>query len=291
MNKNILIICVNYHNDNEVINLVREIFNQRGNFNQRVIIVDNSNRNISETPLVKLCDNKNILIYTSKVNLGYYGGAWWGMQQYLKEFPLPDWTIVCNADICFPDPDFFIKLIHYHSENPPSVVAPDIILIEPSGSLPSSPKHQNPHFINRPAKLRMHFYKWISRYYIIYVIFEVLSALRYKIVNTLRCRQEGAEIKYNKLMEIYAPFGAFVIFHRSYFESGGTLAHKCFLFGEEIFVAETVRKLKLNVIYDPRLKVIHKEHSSINLLKLKQKFVYIREASAYCANTFFRWNN
>ncbi|MGC8979631.1 glycosyltransferase family 2 protein, partial [Caldisericum sp.] len=91
-----------------------------------------------------------------------------------------------------------------------------------------------------------------------------------------------------KPQEIYAPFGACIIFHRNYFEAGGTLNTECFLFGEEIFVAETARKLNLRILYDPELKVIHHEHSSISILKSKQKAFYAYQSIKYYIDKFFK---
>jgi len=61
---------------------------------------------------------------------------------------------------------------------------------------------------------------------------------------------------------VYAPHGAFMIFAREYFERGGTLDVGAFLFAEEGFVAETCRKLGLDVLYDPTIEVLHDEHVS-----------------------------
>jgi len=288
----VLTICVHYRNKEEIFYFVNELLAQKNYDDQKVIIVDNSGDLDNHSILAHLYNDKRVIIYNPKKNLGYYGGAWWGMQQYLKEFPLPDWIIVCNTDIHFPDSNFFVKLLSYYEENPPSIVAPNIIL-ESSGWLPSSYKYQNPHLINRPSKIRMHLYKWITRYYPIYISYEILSSLRYKIINTLmhNLAQKHSNTQCNKLINIYAPFGAFIIFNRSYFESDGTLDHGNLIFGEEIFVAETAYRLNLKVVFDPRLTVIHREHSSIAFLKSKQRAFYAREAAAYCADTFFKGTN
>jgi GT2 family glycosyltransferase len=86
---------------------------------------------------------------------------------------------------------------------------------------------------------------------------------------------------------IYAPHCSFVIFNRKYFETGGTLKHGAFLFGEEIFVAETVRNLGFRIIYDPRFFVLHREHATTSILKGRKMLVYLREANDYCVNQFF----
>lgn len=289
MDKNtILTICVNYNNEAEVINFVKELNSQRDYKDQKIVVADNSDKEIPSNSIKNLQKNKNVLVYHSGKNLGYFGGAYWGMQQYLKEFPFPDWTIVCNTDIHFPDKGFFVRLNNFHKDNPPAVVAPDIIL-ETEGSLPSSCTHQNPNMTDRPSRMRMHLYKWVFRYYPVYVLWEVISSLRYKIINTSGSRKQQQDFV-DKPLKIYAPFGAFIIFNKSYFKAGGTLQHGTFLFGEEIFVAETVRRLNLDVIYDPRLRIIHREHSSMTLLNLRKKALYAHKAAAYCADTFFAGN-
>lgn len=288
MNKNtILTICVNYNNESEVINFVNEVCSQKDYSGQKIVVADNSDQEVSSNAIINLQNNKDVLVYHSGRNLGYFGGAYWGMQQYLKDFHLPEWTIVCNTDIHFPEDDFFIKLCNYHKDNPPAVVAPDIILAS-SGGLPLSRIHQNPNMIERPSRWRMHLYSWMFRYYPSYIIWEVISSMRYKIINTLgsKKQQDFAD----KRLKIYAPFGAFVIFNKSYFKAGGTLQHGTFLFGEEVFVAETARRLKLDVLYDPRLRITHQGHSSMSLIKLKKKAFYTHKAAVYCADTFFNGN-
>src|SRR5205823_702439 len=61
---------------------------------------------------------------------------------------------------------------------------------------------------------------------------------------------------------IYAPYGAFFIFSRKYFDAGGYLDENLFLYGEEISVGEICRSLQLPVIYEPSLCVLHNEHQS-----------------------------
>jgi GT2 family glycosyltransferase len=88
-------------------------------------------------------------------------------------------------------------------------------------------------------------------------------------------------------LQIYAAHGAFLAFRKSYFEAGGTLRHGAFLFGEEIFVAETVRRLGLTIGYDPRLRVFHRGYTTTGYMPSRQMATYMREAARYCADTWF----
>src|SRR5262249_2176510 len=87
---------------------------------------------------------------------------------------------------------------------------------------------------------------------------------------------------------IYAPHGSFIAFRRTYFERGGSLNHPVFLFGEEIFVAETARRLGLTISYDRRLEVIHREHKSTGYFPSPRISAYSSQAATYCADQYFR---
>ena len=77
------------------------------------------------------------------------------------------------------------------------------------------------------------------------------------------------------------------MFSRRYFESSGNLNHGAFLCGEEVFIAETARRLGLAVVYDPRLKVVHKENATLSRYTSRQLLAYVREATDYVTETFF----
>ena len=82
------------------------------------------------------------------------------------------------------------------------------------------------------------------------------------------------EIAAGERKAIYAAHGSCMVFSKNYFVQGGNLKHISFLFGEEIFVAETARSLKLQTVYEPRLRVSDAEHASTG-------FFYSRKVAAY----------
>jgi len=130
----------------------------------------------------------------------------------------------------------------------------------------------------------MHFYRWMFSSYPSDVVYQSLHWLKQQ---TARGRPLGLPSESGEVEPIYAAHGSFLAFHRSYFERGGTLGHGAFLFGEEIFVAETARRLGLAVLFEPRVIVEHAEHSSMGPLWRRETSDRRREASRYLANTFF----
>src|SRR4029077_13065198 len=88
-------------------------------------------------------------------------------------------------------------------------------------------------------------------------------------------------------VDVFAPHGAFVVFHKSYFEAGGTLRYGSFLFGEEIFVGETALRLGRRVVFDPRLEVIHAGGISVRIRDYGSMIDTMRQSYAYLANEYF----
>ena len=282
----ILTICVNYKNPLETESFLQKLFSLNGYDNEVALVVDNDefSQGFDLSKLWKI--SSNIIFKSSGENLGYFGGANFGLREYLKEYELPDWVIVSNTDIEFPDKDIFVKLKDYPGPHV-AVIAPDIELVTESW-LPSSSKHQNPCMRFRPSAIRMHALKWICSCYPGLLMYKTASSLRYVLLDHFNRQTKTNGMYVNKEpVEIYAPFGAYLIFHKTYFIKGGTLQHGAFLFGEEIFVAETSRRLNLKVIFDPRLKVIHREHSSLRKIGSRHAARYAREATHYLADTFF----
>lgn len=282
----VLVICINYHSAADAEGLVSDLLGQKGSHCVRVVVVDNSERLWTDPRLALLgAVDDRVKVLSAGRNLGYFGAASWALQQQLSIAPLPDWVIISNADISITGDNFFTRLSELYPKGLSGVIAPSVI------STRSSIDH-NPYMEKRPTKMRMHFRKWVFQSGRTYVFARHVHWLRLKI------RSKFYRVMVDRIpiakrtnpgpRSIYAPYGAFIIFHRSYFESGCTLDHGVFLFGEEIFVAEAVRAMGLTIRYEPRLIVFHQQNAgATDLLRNPNVARYAREASAYCANTFF----
>ena len=279
----VLVLCVNYHNDRDTVAFVKGLLALEASDQLQIVVVDNSVREFPEPKLDSLSSSDpRVRVLHPKRNLGYFGGAAWGLRQHLSAAPLTDWVVVANTDISFPDYDVLTRLSRLPKGESP-VIAP-AIRSNLSGT------DQNPYMSKRPSGVRMHFYKWVFRYYPLFVIYHQLSAAKQKITalfhSSGRSASGSGEAKEAQRQPIYAPHGAFMIFHRSYFQAGGSFDYAVFLFGEEIFVAETVRRLGLTVMYEPSLVVVHREHATTGS-RSRQIAKYAAEASAYCADQYF----
>ncbi len=210
-------------------------------------------------------------------NPGYFGAAHLALTHIWKQ-PLPDWTVVSNADVRLPAKDVLSKIADLPSGY--GVVAPRIV----SGR---TGLDQNPFHRRRPTRFRICLNRIIPRVRLLYWLLQTQCAIKHSIrsqfarhaVPGFHARQvQGRE-------QIYAPHGAFMIFCREYFERGGSLRAGAFLFAEELFAAESCRRLGLKTMYCPEIEVFHDEHVSTGGSSAVRRFM--AEAADYCYREFF----
>ena len=274
-----LVICVKYGSDEETEKYLDSMRTLQSQERLHVLVVDNTVKGT----WVGDSSKPNCRAVQAPDNLGYFGGARYGLSLYLETNPLPDWVIVSNVDLSIEDPLFLDRLTRLGS-------IPNLGAVAPSIRSSLTGIDQNPYMRVRPTALRMHFYKWLFRSWVALNTYECLSVLYKKISGQFRKDRSGY-FQSGPSEEIYAPHGSFLIFSRTYFERGGDLQFPRFLFGEEIYIAESMRRLGLKVLYEPSLQVIHKEHHSTGLFRSRRIAAYVASSAAYCADTFFGFDH
>jgi GT2 family glycosyltransferase len=271
-----LLVCVKYGADDETARYVRSLRRLQEQANLHVLIVDNADSSVADLPM-----DSGFTVLRSEKNLGYLGAARRGISRYLEEHPLPDWVIVSNVDLLVTDPQFLQKLAKFKSAPRLGAIAPRIVST-------LTGRNQNPFMRSRPSAIRMHLYKWLYRNWLILNAHEIASAIFHRSRSAFgQANQTAPDLGRNVRRKIYAPHGSFVILSKEYFRAGGSLDFPCFLFGEEVYLAENLRKLGLDVIYEPSLEVVHQEHKSTKLIKSHKLAQFVASSAAYCADTYF----
>lgn len=283
----IAVIAVNYETDALAVRFVSEITALAKGIPLKIVLVDNTERtDATEFFDLVLSENSDVLCIKSSANLGYFRGAWHGLKQCWGSDQAFDWVIVANVDIRFPDSEFFVRLGAVKPTGEMGVIAPSIL----SGL---SRHDQNPMMTERPSPFRMRCYRRLHRSFYLLNLYEVLAAAYHLARSTIKpnlgwrpAGHDGA----SKPVPIYAPHGACMIFSNEFFARGGSLEVPFFLYGEEIYVAETARALGLQVIYNPSLRLQHDEHQSTGLggvLLSRQSARYLQETTDCLVETYF----
>ena len=266
----VVFICVNYNTPLVVPRFVRSVLKLRLAERARVVVVNNPSSPGERLSLATV--DSRVTCVQPSANMGYMGGAAYGLCDFLKDSSFPEWVIVSNVDLEVDCEDFLERLTTFAYGDRVGIVAPRIHSLLTGAE-------QNPYMSRRPSTFRMRAYTWLNTSYTV--------AMGYDLAAMVWKRVRGPRLDKGRLESIYAPHGSCMIFHRRYFEAGCTLVNPCFLFGEELVVAEAARCAGLQVVYDPQLTVKHLEHVSTGVLMSRHLFKYARNASRYCAGTYF----
>jgi len=291
----IVVVAVTYESDDAALKFVRNVSAVSENECVNIVIVDNTERDDSRAFFDRLrIENPSILCAKPEANLGYFGGVNYGFQEYLKSGQGFEWVIVSNVDIEFKDEGFLARLREMEGLEGLGVVAPSIWSNK-------SLHDQNPKLLDRPSKRKMGFYRLMYQNFITMNLYGLLAlvknVLKYLLKNRLLPRLQGARkahrtreahVRPNGWRSIYAPQGACMVFSRRFFDRGGSLDYPMFLFYEEIFVAETARRLGLSIIYNPGLRVFHEDHLSTGLFRSRKMGSYVSRSVNYIVDAYFQ---
>ena len=265
----LLFIIINYFNEDEVIDFINHLALQ--NFRNYKVIVVNNGSNNSDKLNESLLSFTEVNIYHSGRNPGYYPAAHNGLKSYLEEYKTyPGHIIVCNTDITIPNVNFLNELIKSSGD----VKGPSIISSK-------TQLDQNPFLKERISKFRLRFLHIVFSFYPFYFFYQLLAIVKGKL-------NISSSIKSKKDQQVYALHGSFIAFNKSYFEKGGNLDYPSFLFGEELFIAETARNLKLEMNYLPSINIMHNEHTVTGLFKKPKLVKYMAQSIKYLLNSFFK---
>ncbi|MDE6024405.1 MAG: glycosyltransferase [Lachnospiraceae bacterium] len=267
-------IGINYQTPEKTVNWVDKLRNQV--VDTLIIVVDNS---YSDNPLLEkqLQDLKinNVLYLNTNDNLGYFNGASYALNYVQEKGDTFDWLIVSNVDIEL-ESENIVDILNEYDKTDIGVVAPGIISVDGGYD-------KNPYKIQRCTKGHMYIRKIAFSNMLFANIYSGLVRLKNKLV----VKALDGENKCQEGTEIYMPYGACIYFNKKYFEHGGKISIPLFLFGEELFVAETCKKLGLKIIYVPRIRFKNYEHASTSKLANKRIVKYNYKAICFIIKEFF----
>lgn len=266
----VLLIAVNY-NSYKSLNLFLNSLSLakiscRNYFSLRVDIVDNSSakENIERSRF----PNLNLFI-TPCDNLGYLGGVD-ALLHRRKDIGEYNYVIISNVDIIVSS-TFFKDLFEVKIEDKIGWIAPRIwSLVEG--------RDRNPGILDRYSKKRLHLLKIMFRFPFLHRLYKRTLYKRKKL--NVKNRVVASQ-------EIYAGHGSFIILTCQFFKRYSTINYPVFLFGEEIYLAELIRKAELKVLYNPKLRVEDMEHVSTGQMNAHFYYKCHYEALSYLLKTFY----
>lgn len=259
-------VILHYKTADDTIECIKSI--EMLNDKAYIVVVDNASNNGSIEKVEKICNQyDNIHIIKNNENLGFAAGNNVGFH-YAKNEVGADFIAVLNNDIIVPDKEFIHQVEALYADTKFDVAGPDIESLADHG-------HQNPMLTTVLSVKAVD--KEIFRYKFLAIINKTGLYEKFK-----KNRQEAPKMpvkKTEKRMENVTLHGAFVIFSKNFIDREEYCFRPgTFLYMEEAILYRYCMGQHYKLIYDPDIKVFHKEDSSTSSLftasKDKRDFVF-----------------
>lgn len=267
--KKVSVICVNFNSYSHVEKYLLSLKESYIYYNDpqlavEIYLADNS----TDKQLIHyenfITDSMQIK-YFNLDNLGYFGSAF-KIYNNNNDIQSSDYLIISNVDVAV-DKSFFYELFATNIDKNVAWAAPKIYS-------EYEKRDRNPKIIKRPSKKKMSLYLLLYKFPIIYYMYNLTLFKRKR--NTVSTSSS-----------IYAGHGSFIILTSYFLKYNNDINYPCFLFGEEIFLAEIIKKQKKIVNYYPNIVIYDDDHVSTKLMKKKDFFKYNYAAINYLRNAFY----
>jgi len=274
---NVLIFVVNYNADEYLIRFLRSVLLAQqhcDNVKVDVHVFENSQKTAQGLDLIRKQLNNTgmcVALHVSDKNTGYFGGL--SLAQSLA-CNNTDCIIYCNPDIIL-ESDFF-RILMEKANNDAGVIAPEIISMQDGFD-------QNPKYSERLSKRRLRRLKLIYSNLLVCTCFIYLARIKEIMISSIGNKKKSENFQ---CTNIYAPHGSIFIFSNvSFFKR--LPVYPCFLFAEELFIAEEARISNILIAYEPELHVLDIRHASTTLLSNKYRCTLLHKSIKYILEQYY----
>ena len=257
-------VCTNYNNSAFTLGAVDSLMRNAGHDIQ-VVVVDNASAENERVKLRPLAQQyPSVQVIESPDNTGYFRGLNLGLKALRAKRPDIDWVVAGNNDLEFPAD--FCDLLERHAGDlqSHSVISPDVVTLDG--------EHQNPHVIASISAVREIFYDlYYSNYH--------LGRLIYKLAKMFpRVSERSDEEQWQIAQPIYQGHGSCYVLGPRFFRQFQEFWAPTFMMSEEFFLSKQLKDVGEQVWYDPRIRVIHHWHGSLEQLPSRKRWEMARDA-------------
>lgn len=263
-------VILHYMSYNDTLECVESILNNVEYPNYNIIIIDNNSLNNSGISLRnKYKDNDLVEVVINKENLGFAKGNNIGYKLAREKYKA-DFIVVINNDTIIEQKDFLNLIVNTYYKYKYHLLGPDIISFDGI--------HQNPQRIDGISlgELKVMISKTKKAY------------LKNKFIDMFKIYNIGTHIKKilkkqknnvndknpyfcNNLMEDVQLHGACIIFSPLYIMNEiNAFYPDTYMYGEEDILFYICKVKKYKTIFEPKIKIMHKEDASTNYILNKE---------------------
>lgn len=257
-------VCTNYNNSSFTVAAVNSLMSNV-NHDIEVFVVDNASVEDEVRKLRPLAEKyPTVHIIESRDNTGYFRGLNVGLTALREERPDIEWAVAGNNDLEFPVD--FCDLLEENALalRTHSVISPDVVTLDG--------EHQNPHVISSISTIREVFYNlYYSNYH--------LGLLIYKIAKLFpHISERSDEEQWQHARPIYQGHGSCYVLSPRFFKQFTGLWATTFMMSEEFFLSKQLEDVGEQVYYEPKIRVIHHWHGSLEKIPGRKRWELARDA-------------
>lgn len=253
-------IILHYKNLKDTLECINSIKEKLSSKDYKIIVVDNGSLDETTEGLKKLEGiDKNTDIIFSNENLGFAKGNNLGCEYAIKKYA-PEFLVIINNDTLIIENKFLEKIENKYLETEFDILGP---YIEGKDGNPQNP------YLNVIYGKKQIVKSLIKTKIYLYLEYFNLNIIRKFLRKTIKKKE-----KYNYLKEKrnIALMGAALIFSKKYYKKyRDVFYNKTFMYCEEDILFYRIKKDNLISVYDPTIKIFHKEESTTNKLNTSSK--------------------
>lgn len=263
-------VILHYNAIEDTIECVNSIVSNMQNGNYSIVIVDNASPNGTGVHLQEKYEaDSNIIVLLSDINLGFAKGNNLGFL-YAKQKLKADFIVMLNNDTLLLQKDFFQLITFDYEKSGFAVLGPMIETHDHS-------LNTNPRGDKLPPISYWYFY--LFKQYIKYVLNLLhLEKCVMLLRNLFKSKKQSADNNVLKRKENVILHGCFWVFSPQYIRLFDGINDKTFLYKEEELLYLRLTSFGLFSVYNPQIKVYHKEDASTNTLfhndGKRNRFIY-----------------
>lgn len=294
--KKVTFVILHYMALEETKECVASILNNVDYDNYKIVIVDNKSPNNTGIKLKEIYFNNNqITVILSDKNLGFAQGNNLGYK-YAKETLKSDFVILINNDTIIKQSEFINIALDMFNKESYYVLGPDII------STQGENLHQNPVRLvgvtKKELKRRIRNIK--IKYAIKCFIFNTKSEKLFEKFNVILKKlikikkEDNVNRYYLEKRENVQLHGACIILSSLYIENFDYAFYpKTYMYMEEDILYYLCKKNRFKTIYNPEMKIYHKEDASTDMLIKSniKKVIFVLKHSKNSAKVLYELMN
>ncbi len=260
-------VVLHYISIEDTIECIESIMYQLKSEKYEIIIVDNCSPNQTGKVLKEKYKNfDNICVIMNSKNLGFSAGNNVGIKKALEKDC--DFVAVINNDTILLQNDFFKLILSEYNESHFAVLGPQVL--SPDGRNDSNPIGDGSLCSIETMKKGM--YVFIKKY-----IKVLLRLPSFRHVNIVYKENNSKKLYLFRQVNI-ALHGCCLIFSPTFFKYFQGFEELTFMYGEETILLMNCKKYNLPMIYNPKIKIYHKEGISTHLefTNRKKELIYYK---------------